>query len=136
MKKLLLSISLILLSFKGISQTATDTLNKAPVGIPQYQLTEAAKDLEKGDACEEELKLANENTAYWEKAYNASDSINKIHLANEMYYKNSIGSLQEVGSMNKEYIKDLKKENNFLRVKTTFLTIMVVAIPTFIYIFK
>lgn len=97
-------ISITLLTFKGISQT--NTKNDSVTCIPNKQLREAIKDIERGKLCKQEVILLNKSVEILNLRINnqqeiitelklksaLQDSIISFHIKNESKYKDIISN--------------------------------------------
>lgn len=141
--------SLVLLTLMSFSQTGTDTTKKV-IAVPVATMRNMIKEIVRGDECQEEKKVLNDNISILNSRVKSRDSIivnEKILTANvELQLKNeqTVGQLNNlkliqddavIASQDKA-IKSLNKSLKWQKVKQVALGAAVVAAAVKIFIFK
>lgn len=136
MKKLLILIGILLLSWTAFSQNVTD-INI--IRIPYYAAKNIAKDLIKLDSSVELLKLTEQKLNLTESKVKAKDSIIKVFSIKESNYLSIIELEKYSTKLYKNQYNILQKENNKIKAKIKINNIiggLAFSIVTILYIIK
>lgn len=110
MQRLILFATLILLSFKSFSQTATENNPTAPdsiVCIPKHIVIKVIQDLEKGDFNGKQVEILNENLIIKDKWIASQDSIIKVKTEKEKSFETTLSSQKDINDVNLKTIENL-----------------------------
>lgn len=110
MQRLILFATLILLSFKSFSQTATGNNPTAPdsiVCIPKHIVIKVIQDLEKGDFNGKQVEILNENLIIKDKWIASQDSIIKVKTEKEKSFETTLSSQKDINDVNLKTIENL-----------------------------
>jgi len=135
MKKILLLVTLVLLTYTSICQTATQPKANHPSGIPQDSLIYLPKslviqmiqDLSAGDICQEENQILNNSLEYNQKIISKQDSVIVVYKEKVKTYQNEVATYEDLDTENQKTIQNLNgqlsKEKRKNKVLTIFSTI-------------